>query len=126
VEHSSGTPNDLAAQWRERAALLREYGDGNTARLWLIAAKELEQAIQAAGEETLSLTDAARLSGFTADHLGQLVKRGKIRNAGRPGAPRIRRCDLPAKKTNGPGRPRRRAPVAREHIRTIANSYKGD
>ena len=45
---------------------------------------------------------AARVSGYTADHLGALVKRGKIPNAGRTGAPRIRRQDVPRKKPDVP------------------------
>ncbi|MGH8527808.1 MAG: hypothetical protein ACREXY_27395 [Gammaproteobacteria bacterium] len=29
-------PTDLPAVWRERAEWLREYGDPNSARLWLV------------------------------------------------------------------------------------------
>jgi hypothetical protein len=97
-------PGDLPAQWPERAGFLHQYGDPDSARLWQIAAAELERALEALGEETLSLAEAARVSGYTADHLGGLVKRGIIPNAGRRGAPRIRRQDLPSKKPNGPGR----------------------
>jgi hypothetical protein len=91
-------PGDLPAVWRERAETLRTYGDPNSARLWDIAAVELERAMEVFGQQTLSLTEAARESGFTADHLGALVKRGKIPNGGRTGAPRIRRIDLPQKR----------------------------
>jgi hypothetical protein len=117
-------PGDLPAIWRERAETLRTYGDPNSARLWEIAAVELERAMEVFGQETLSLTDAARESGFTADHLGALVKRGKIPNAGRTGAPRIRRHDLPQKRSGGPGRPTRPQSVDREHVRRIAHSFK--
>jgi hypothetical protein len=117
-------PGDLPAVWRERAETLRTYGDPNSARLWNIAAVELERAMEVFGQETLSLTEAARESGFTADHLGALVKRGKIPNAGRTGAPRIRRIDLPQKRLGGPGRPPRPQSVDREHVRRIANSFK--
>lgn len=119
-------PGDLPALWRERAAFLHQYGDPNSARLWQLAATELERAWQAFGEETLSLVDAARVSGYTADYLGSLIKQGKIPNAGRTGAPRIRRQDLPQKKAHGPGRPPRRRPVDRDHIRRIAHSFKED
>lgn len=117
-------PGDLPALWRERAAFLREYGDPNSARLWELAAVELERAWGTFEGETLSLTDAARASGYTADHLGALVKRGKIPNAGRSGAPRIRRHDLPQKPSHGPGRPARPQPVEHEHIRRIANAFE--
>ncbi len=45
----------------------------------------------------LTLSQAARESGYGADHIARLVRQGKIRNAGRPHAPRIRRADLPRK-----------------------------
>ena len=46
---------------------------------------------------TFNLTQAASYSGYSREHLGRLVKAGKICNAGRPCAPRIRRGDLPRK-----------------------------
>ena len=116
-------PGDLPAHWRERGAFLREYGDPSSGRLWDLAASELERTLGVQAAETLSLAEAARLSGFSADHLGQLVKRGKIPNAGRTGAPRIRREDIPQKKAGGPGRPSRPKSVDRERIRRIAQSF---
>ena len=85
------SPGAMPALWRERAAYLQQYGDPNSARLWQLAAVELEQALQAHGDETLTLVEAAALSGDTADHLGWLVKHGKLPNCGRKNAPRIRR-----------------------------------
>ena len=41
--------------------------------------------------------EAARRSGYSADHLGRLVRNGKIPNSGRPGTPSIARRDLPRK-----------------------------
>ena len=46
----------------------------------------------------------SRESGYSADHLGRLVRDGKIPNAGRPGAPRIARSHLP-RKTQAPATP---------------------
>src|SRR4051812_19846220 len=97
----------LPARWKERAEYLRQYGDPACARLWELASSELEAALVAHGEETLTLVQAAKLSGFTADHLGTQIKSGRIPNAGRDGAPRIRRSDLPMKAVGGPGRPSR-------------------
>src|SRR6478752_10657692 len=81
-------PDSWPSTWRERAQFLREYGDSNTAKLWELAARELEAGLTAHGEETLTLVQAAKLSGFTADHLSASIKKGRIPNAGRVGAPR--------------------------------------
>ena len=119
-------PGDLPARWRERAETLRSFGDPNSARLWDIAAVELERAQALFAAETLSLTEAARVSGYTPDHLGSFVKRGKIPNAGRTNAPRIRRQDLPpSKRPGGRGRPARpKSPVPSRHdIHRIAQSH---
>ncbi len=61
-------------------------------------AAELETTLRERDETTLSLTEAARESGYSADHLGRLVRDGKIPNVGRPGAPRITRRHLPRKR----------------------------
>jgi len=42
-------PEELPARWRERAEYLRRYGDSNTARLWTLAAEELEAALKIGG-----------------------------------------------------------------------------
>jgi hypothetical protein len=103
------TPQDLPARWRERAEDLRHYGvDPPAARVWELAADELERVQRAFGATGLTLVDAARVSGYTSDHLGDLVRAGKIPNAGRPNAPLIRRADLPIKAGNR-GRPRKSA-----------------
>ncbi len=76
-------PGDLPAQWRQRAQFLADYGDPHCARLWALAATELEQALRVLGEASLSLVQAARESGYSADHLGTLIRKGKIPNVGR-------------------------------------------
>ncbi len=38
-------PGDLPALWRRRADFLHEYGDPNSARLWMLAAVELERTL---------------------------------------------------------------------------------
>ena len=98
-------PASLLPLWRERAAYLQQFGDPQSARLWQLAAVELEHALKAHGDETLTLVEAAALSGYSVDHLGWLVKKGKLANHGRKHAPRIRRADLPIKSPTKPGRP---------------------
>jgi len=118
-------PGDLPALWRARAETLSSFGDPTSARLWNIAADELERALELFAAETLTVTEAARESGYTADHIGSLVKRGKIPNAGKHHAPRIRRQDLPPKKKpGGRGRPARTKSVpSRNDIHAIAQSH---
>ena len=58
---------------------------------------DLDQLTNDVGNEPLSLQRAAMESGYSVDHLGRLLREGRLRNAGRPNAPRIRRGDLPAK-----------------------------
>jgi hypothetical protein len=121
-------PHELPSHWKQRAEYLRQFGDPACARLWELASSELEAALTAQGEETLTLVNAAKASGFTADHLSSLIKKGRIPNAGRDGAPRIRRSDLPVKRVGGPGRPTRIAPrgidAERERVRRIAQSFR--
>lgn len=100
-------PGDLPGIWRERAEGLRRYSVP-AANAYEDAAAELEQALQALDAETLTLVEAAALCGYSTDHLGSLVRNGKLRNYGRKGSPRIRRSDLPVKSTTSPGRPQRR------------------
>lgn len=58
---------------------------------------EFDQASQAEREPLLNLTEAARECGYSPDALGRMVRAGRIPNQGRPGAPKVRRSDLPRK-----------------------------
>ena len=100
--------------WRRQAKALRRYGGETPAIALESCAAELEATLRDRDETTFSLTEAARESGYSADHLGRLVRHGKIPNAGRPGAPRIARRDLPRKAQTPPGpRPRQSFPTRR-------------
>jgi hypothetical protein len=118
-------PEELPARWRERAEYLRQFGDTNCAKLWELAASELNAALEALGEQALTLTEAARVSGLTSDYIGQLVRQGKLRNVGRPGSPRVRRADLPGK--SGRGRPPKSEALSsdreRELVKSVARSF---
>ena len=90
--------DDLRTKWRARRdefARFRVTVDGATLCDELL--EDLDDAIRANDDELLTLGEAARLSGYSADHLGRLVREGKLANAGRPHAPRIRRATLPQK-----------------------------
>ncbi len=87
----------LPGAWRTQAKTLRQYGGETPAVALEACAAQLEATLRERDETTLSLTDAARESGYSADHLGRLVRDGRIPNAGRPGAPRIALRHLPRK-----------------------------
>ena len=99
------TVRSLPVTWRRRAKALRRYGVETPATALERCAAELEDTIVERDETTYSLVEASRESGYSADHLGRLVRDGKIPNAGRPGAPRIAHRDLP-RKAHVPAEPR--------------------
>jgi len=87
----------LPADWRGKAKALRRYGGETPALALERCADDLDATLAERDETTLSLVEAARESGYSRDHLGRLVRDGKIPNAGRPNAPRIARRHLPRK-----------------------------
>ncbi|MCY4399183.1 MAG: hypothetical protein OXE96_07595 [Gemmatimonadetes bacterium] len=99
------TVTSLPATWRKRAKGLRRYGGETPATALERCADDLEATLVEQDETTFSLVEASRESGYSADHLGRLVRDGKIPNAGRPGAPRIALKDLP-RKAHMPSDPR--------------------
>jgi hypothetical protein len=88
---------DLPHTWRDAAADRRRFGPDPVATALDVCAKELEAALQHDEDVPLTLAQAAAESGYSEDHLGRRVREGKIPNAGRPNAPRVRRADLPRK-----------------------------
>ena len=88
----------LVMTWRRRAAELHRYAP-HVAAAFSEAANELRAALDASERDSLNLVEAARESGYSAEHLGRLVRGGEIPNSGRPYAPRIQRKDLPRKAT---------------------------
>jgi hypothetical protein len=85
---------DLLSRWEARAEDLAPYA-APAAEAFRRAARELEAELRAAGDEPLSLEQAAQESGYSSESLRHMVRDGTIPNAGRRGAPRIRRADLP-------------------------------
>lgn len=87
----------LVDHWRLRAEDLRTYGAAPQATALEECARELEDSLNEVALQPLTLGEAAELSGYSTDHLGRLIRDGRIPNAGRHNAPRIRRADLPIK-----------------------------
>lgn len=96
-------PRDLPATWRTEAGVLARYGDSRGAEILNGVAATLEHALAAEGNELLDLAAGSQESGYSVDRLRHMVAEGVVPNAGRKGAPRVRRADLPAKprKTSG-------------------------
>ena len=81
---------------RSKAAELRStFGDEERARAIEWAASLVEHALQEQADEPLTLAEASARSGYSQDHLARLIRQGRLPNAGRPHAPRIRASDLP-------------------------------
>jgi len=87
--------SNLDAALRTLAAALPPGSSVPVPRDWLLA--KLRDDAAPTEAHTLTLRDAARESGYTADHLGRLVRNGTLPNVGRKHSPRVRACDLPRK-----------------------------
>ncbi len=88
---------EFLTRWEQRRAVFAECGDTTRTRLIDLFLTELATLVRDEADTLLTLQHAARLSGYTQDHLGLLLRQGKIPNVGRKGAPRIRVGDLPRK-----------------------------
>ena len=98
-------PADLPELWRTLAAQQRRLGADAQARTLEYCADELTATLTRARDELLSLRRAARESGYSVDHIGRLLREGKIPNSGRKSKPLIRRKDLPRKAEKTPAKP---------------------
>ena len=72
----------LAQRWRNDAGLLRQYRNIQQAEWLEDRATELERALPEQNNELLSLAAAGEASGYSADHLGRLVRQGALGNLG--------------------------------------------
>lgn len=109
---------DLPAAIRQQAALLARFAPG-AAEGFLYCAEWVELCLAAHLDERLPLAQAAKESGWSYEGLRrQLADRPRL-NAGEPGAPMIRRSDLPKlgaprgpRGAYGPRQPKGQSPVS--------------
>lgn len=89
------TPADYVAQLRRELEVFERW----KAEPYITACKRMIDDLTAMAdtddEGELTLRAAAAECGYSEDHLGRLVRRGTLKNYGRPGSPRVRRGDLP-------------------------------
>jgi hypothetical protein len=108
-------PEELVTEWRTRAQGFRRHGVESVATTIEVLAAELEATIWSERNELLTLANASRVSGLSVETLGRLIRQGKLPNAGRKFAPRLRRGDLPIRPRNrdvAPSHPAIYDPVA--------------
>src|SRR5215207_8009998 len=103
--HHATTPTDLPDLWRALAVQQRSLGAEAQARTLEFCADQLTATVLHMADELLSLHSAAQESGYSVDHLGRLLREGKIPNSGRKSKPLIRRKDLPRKAEKTPAKP---------------------
>ena len=87
---------ELPAAWRSRAVQLEPYSTA-AAEAFRTAAGELDAALRETADAELTLDEAAADSGYSKRRLREMIASGTLPNAGRKGAPRLRRGDLPRK-----------------------------
>jgi hypothetical protein len=99
-------PDEFVTKWTTEAEVMRQRGVlVNGALLLEEILRDFDAVTRGRAGELLTLTDGAAESGYSAEYLGTLIRQGKIQNAGRPHAPRIRRQDLPRKASRLPDPP---------------------
>ena len=98
-------PAEFQAKWATRQRELeRLHAHVDGAILCQEVLHDFAAVTASTDDEPLSLREAAARSGYSEDHLARLIRQGTIPNAGRRGAPRIRRGDLP-RRPKGPVAP---------------------
>ena len=97
-------PSKLSENWRKRADALRRYAP-EVANALEDCAAELEESWRSWWEEELTVAQAASESGYSEDHLRELVREGKLAadsGNGKKSRIRVRRGDLPRKPSPPP------------------------
>ena len=116
----------LADRWRVEAERFRQFAAHGQAAACEQLANELEAALAAWDLSPLTITEASEHSGYSADHLRRLVRKGRIPNAGQRNSPRILRSSLPRKPDSGDGLEAQGCVDSREQIaRSVVDSKQG-
>lgn len=88
----------VIATWQAEAAQLDErYGQAALSRLTLKHVEDIQRALDAIITATVSLAEASTASGYSADHLGRLIRESKVTNYGTKARPRVKLNELPRK-----------------------------
>lgn len=99
-------PQEFIGKWTNEAEAMRQRGVLVSGALLVEEIlRDFDAVTRGRANELLTLADGAAESGYSAEYLGALIRQGKIQNAGRPHAPRIRRQDLPRKASRLPDPP---------------------
>jgi len=86
------------ARWRGEADAMRRRGVMVVgAQLCDEFVRDAEALFAAEEDALLTLEEAAAASGYSTEHIARLIRQGKLPNAGRWHAPRLRARDLPRK-----------------------------
>ena len=91
---------DLAQRWRTDADVLRRRGAPTQADVLESCTAELVEELRSWGNKELTIFEAAEESGYSEDHLRDLVRSGRLpdnRAPGSEGRILVRRSDLPRK-----------------------------
>ena len=94
------SPDRLAEQWRSEAETLRRRGAAAEAVALESCAEELEAVLKNWQDQLLTPEQAARETGYSAEHLRRQVRGGQLaaeRGEGTKSHIKIRRRNLPAK-----------------------------
>lgn len=94
---------DLADEWRDNAAVLRQAGFDRMADTYKRHARQMETAEKARRNEQLTVAEAAKESGYSRKRLRALVREGRIPDdRDDRGRILIRRGHLPRKPPESP------------------------
>ena len=92
------TREEFFGRWSGLAAELKRYSshvDG--AALLAAVLSDVETLFRTEASEELTIGEAAKASGYSADHIARQLRRGALQNVGMRHRPRVRRGDLPLK-----------------------------